>query len=79
MSNKALEWALRECTAKGSLRGVITVLAAHAQPKQGLGTGDAHVCWPGLKTIAKESGWSARTVEKSIPKLVDYGIKVLSR
>ncbi len=79
MSNRALNWALRECTAKGSLRGVITVLADHAQPKEDLGTGDAHVCWPGLKAIAAESGWSTRTVEKSIPKLADYGIQVQSR
>ncbi len=79
MSNRALNWALRECTAKGSLRGVITVLADHAQPKEDLETGDAHVCWPGLKAIATESGWSTRTVEKSIPKLADYGIQVQSR
>jgi len=58
---------------------VITVLADHAQPKEDLGTGDAHVCWPGLKAIAAESGWSTRTVEKSIPKLADYGIQVQSR
>ncbi|MDG2487618.1 MAG: hypothetical protein P8M65_07910 [Roseibacillus sp.] len=79
MSILALNWAKEDCKARGSLRGIIMVLADHASPKPTLGTGRFHVCWTGQKTIANESGWSVRCVEDNIPKLAKYDIKVLPR
>jgi len=79
MSISCLNWAKEQCTAHGSLRGIIMVLADHASPKPTLETGHFHVCWTGQKTIARESGWSVRCVEDNIPKLAKHDIKVIPR
>ena len=62
---EAVDAVLNKSRATGAARLVLLVLARHADL-----TG---VCWPGIRTIARQAQVSLRTVQRSLRLLQEYG------
>jgi hypothetical protein len=68
MSVQALTWALATATPSPTTKLVLILLANRAHP-----TG---VTWPSVRKIAKESGFSERTVRYAIQTLITAGLLI---
>ena len=79
MSVEALRWVKKADDIKAPVRSVLWVICDHASAHPSLGTGRAHVAWPGAETIARESGLGLRTVKRALRRLPEHGVMVYSR
>jgi len=76
VSNEALDWVAAADHIRGPARAIAWALANRAKPHVSKGTGDQHVCWPGLERIACESGYDEKTVRRCLPQLERAGIEI---
>lgn len=73
---RAINWVASAHHIEGPARAVAWVLANRAKPHASKGTGEAHICWPSLETIAAESGLCEKTVRRCLPDLERGGIGI---
>ncbi len=67
MGMPQINWMQEHCTERSGTRNVLWALANRANKDTGL-------CWPGTKTIAKESGLSQRQVKRHLKTLEGRGL-----
>lgn len=60
--------AVRELPLKSPAKAVLLVLALRAN--------DQSTCWPSVATIARESGYDSRTVQRAVASLIGAGLIV---
>lgn len=65
MSIQAVAWALDNSGSRGFARLVLISLANHAN--------DTDLCWPSMRTIAREAGISVGSVPAQVKRLIELG------
>ena len=76
MSIAALNWVCCAQHIEGPSRAVAWAIGNRAKRHPSKGTGDDHVAWPSLETIAAESGLCEKTVRRCLPELEAAGMEI---